>query len=72
MSVQLYVQLDESEPRFDGHVAQRHLTHRLGLVARTSAEDPQTADLFQRWLTTVTDLIIVHSRGPVFLLPPDP
>lgn len=72
MTLQLYVQLDESEPRFDGNVAQRHLTKRLGMVARTPAEDPQTAELFQQWLTTVADLITVHSRGPVFLLPPDP
>ena len=72
MTMQLYAQLDESEPRFDGNVAQRHLTKRLGMVARTPADDPQTAELFQQWLTTLADLIIVPSRGPVFLLPPDP
>ena len=71
MTLQLYVQLDESEPRFDGNVAQRHLTRRLGMVARTPAEDPQTTALFQQWLTTVADLITVPARGPVFLLPPD-
>src|SRR4051794_15587467 len=68
----LYVQLDESEPRFDGNVAQRHLTKRLGMLPKTPAEDPETAELFQQWLNRVADLIIVASRGPVFLLPPDP
>jgi hypothetical protein len=72
MTLQLYVQLDESEPRFDGNVAQRHLTKRLGMVAKTPADDPQTAALFQQWLAIVADLITVSSRGPVFLLPPDP
>jgi hypothetical protein len=72
MTLQLYVELDESESRFDGNVAQRHLTKRLGMVARTPAEDPQAAELFNNWLTTASELIIVHSRGPVFLLPPDP
>jgi hypothetical protein len=71
MTVELYVQLDESESRFDGNVAQRHLTKRLGMVARPRAEASKTADAFQRWLTTVTDLIIVPARGPIFILPPD-
>jgi hypothetical protein len=72
MTLELYVQLDESEPRFDGNVAQRHLTKRLGMTPRTPADYPQMAERFQQWLTASTGLIIVHSRGPVFLLPPDP
>lgn len=72
MTLELYIQMDESEPRFDGNVAQRHLTKRLGMVPRTPAEHTQMAERFERWLTAVADLIIVHSRGPVFLLPPDP
>jgi hypothetical protein len=72
MTLQFYVQLDESEPRFDGHVAQRHLTKHLGMVATTPAENPRAAEQFERWLTTVADLITVHARGPVFLLAPDP
>jgi hypothetical protein len=43
MTLPLYVQLDESEPRFDGNVAQRHLTKRLGMVPKTPAEDPRLA-----------------------------
>jgi hypothetical protein len=72
MTLELYVQLDESEPRFDGNVAQQHLTKRLGMVARMPAEHPKTAEQFERWLTAVAGSITVHSRGPVFLLPPDP
>ena len=72
MTLRLYVELDESETRFDGNVAQRHLTKRLGMVARTPADDPQTAKQFDNWLATVADMISVPSRGPVFLLPPDP
>jgi hypothetical protein len=72
MTLEFYGQLDESEPRFDGSVAQRHLTKRLGMVAKTPVGDPQIAALFERWLTTVADLITVSSHGPVFLLPPDP
>jgi hypothetical protein len=71
MTLQLYMQLDETEPRFDGNVAQRHLTKRLGMVRTTPAEHPRTGEQFERWLSTVANLIIVHSRGPLFLLPPD-
>lgn len=70
MCVELYVQLDESEPRFDGNVAQRHLTKRLGMVRRTCADHPEGAARFEQWLAKVSDLISVHSRGPVFLCPP--
>jgi hypothetical protein len=71
MTLELYVQLDENESRFDGNVARRHLTKRLGMVVRTAPDAPKVANLFQHWLTTVPDLIIVHSRGPTFILPPD-
>ena len=72
MTLPLYVQLDESEPRFDGNVAQRHLTKRLGMVSKTTADDPRLATEFKRWLKSVGGLITVHSRGPVFLVPPHP
>lgn len=72
MTLLLYVRLDESEPRFDGGVAQRHLTKRLGMVPKTPADDPRLAAQFQRWLESVGDLITVHSHGPVFLVPPHP
>jgi hypothetical protein len=55
MCVELYVQLDESEPRFDGNVAQRHLTKRLGMVRRTCADHPEGAARFEQWLAKVSD-----------------
>jgi hypothetical protein len=70
MTLPLYVQLDESEPRFDGNIAQRHLMKRLRMVSKTTGDDPRLAKEFQRWLKSVGDLITVHSRGPVFLVPP--
>ena len=72
MTLELYVQLDESDPRFDGGVAQRHLTKRLGMVPTTPAEHLKVAEQFERWIAAAGDLITVHTRGPVFLLPPDP
>jgi hypothetical protein len=72
MTLPLYAQLDESEPRFDGHVGQRHLTQRLGMLRKTPADDPRLAAQFERWLKAVGDLIKVHSRGPLFLVSPDP
>jgi hypothetical protein len=72
MTLPLYLQLDESEPRFDGHVGQRHLTKRLGMVPKTPADDARLATQFERWLELVGDLIMVHSRGPVLLVPPHP
>jgi len=71
MTLQLYIQLDESEPRFDGNVAQRHLTNRLGMVRITPTEHPRTAEQFEHWLNTVRDLITVPASGPIILLPPE-
>jgi len=48
------------------------LTKRLGMVPKTPADDPRLATQFERWLQLVGDLIIVPSRGPVLLVPPDP
>jgi hypothetical protein len=71
MTLELYTELDESETRFDGHTAQRHLTQRLGMLTRGPSQDQSLAELFQRWLNSMAGLITVHSRGPIFLCPPD-
>jgi hypothetical protein len=42
------------------------------MVSKTAADDPRLATEFKRWLKSVGDLITVHSRGPVFLVPPHP
>jgi hypothetical protein len=71
MTLELYGLLDESESRFDGGVAHRHLTQRLGMVPQTATESPHIAEQFQRWLTTMADVITVHPRGAVFLCSPE-
>jgi hypothetical protein len=42
------------------------------MLRKTPGDDPRLAAQFERWLQAVGDLIRVHSRGPVFLVPPDP
>jgi hypothetical protein len=71
MTLELYTQLDEAEPRFDGHVAHTHLTKRLGMVAASPADHQHVAERFQEWLVPKSGLIIVPQKGPIFLCPPD-
>jgi len=71
MSLQLYVTLDESESRFDGGIAQKHLTRRLGMKAEALDENHPLFAQFQHWLAGVNDLISVDPRGPVVLSPPE-
>jgi hypothetical protein len=66
MNMSAYVQLGEQDPRFDGHVARRHLVQRL---AFTLVEPESPGDDFLRWHARVQDHVRV--RRPVkFLLPP--
>jgi hypothetical protein len=71
MTLHLYVQLDESEPRFDGNVAQRHLTNRLGMVPATPDVHPHVFEQFKEWLASVEDLITVPPKGATILVPPE-
>ncbi len=66
MSMQLYAQLDESEPRFDGHRAWKHL-ERLGY---TRNEDPALTALFQRWQEGWKDVLRVKRGVAVIWRPP--
>ena len=81
MRMELYVSLDESEPRFDGNRAQLHLNRKLGMVAVNLDETPADESLmvaedrrlsvsFHYWLARHKDAIQVDSKGPVILLPP--
>jgi hypothetical protein len=49
MTLGVYAALDESETRFDGNVAHRHLTQRLGMVTTGPASHPRIAEAFRRW-----------------------
>jgi hypothetical protein len=69
MTLGVYAALDESETRFDGNVAHRHMTERLGMVTHDQASRPQIAEAFQRWLVGVGDVVSVSQQGPTFLCP---
>ncbi len=81
MTMQLYVSLDESEPRFDGNRAQQHLTRKLGMVdinlnempaaeSLMVAEERRLSALFHYWFARHKDSIQIDSKGPVILRPP--
>ena len=71
MTMQLYTQLDESETRFDGHIAQRHLQSRLAMGALPSDQGPDLRERFSRWVGTHSGVVTAHPRGPVFMLKPN-
>lgn len=71
MTIDRYVTYDESEPRFDGHVARLHLEQHLAMRPETPETAPDIARQFGRWLDGVQDAIGLHPRAPVFLTPPD-
>jgi hypothetical protein len=59
-----------TEPRFDGHRARLHLTRHLAFVKQPLADLPSLQPVFERWLTAHKDVITLHPRGPIVLLPP--
>ena len=67
MRMELYSQLDESETRFDGHIARRHLERRLAMGAAPSQID-DLDKVFSRWIDDHLDKVTVHPMGPVFLM----
>jgi hypothetical protein len=71
MTLGNYSALDESETRFDGHVAKRHLTSRLSM--REEPLDGSAcgiAERFSDWHREFASRITLHPRGPIVLLPP--
>ena len=71
MSVPFYVSLDESETRFDGAIARRHLTERLAMRLCGTEEAPGVSEYFWRWQENLDSCVRVHPEGPQFILPPD-
>jgi hypothetical protein len=69
MTLEVYAALDESESRFDGHIARNHLTRHLGMVSCVPESSPKITDRFQQWMERVSDFLVIPSRGPVFLCP---
>jgi hypothetical protein len=66
MSMALYAQLDESEPRFDGHRAWTHL-ERLGYQRN---EDPGLVAMYRGWAEQHAELLRVKRGDPVIWRPP--
>lgn len=70
MTVARYITLDGHEPRFDGHRARAHVTRHLGFTERSLADAPALRSVFERWLAIHQDVIRLHPRGPILLIPP--
>ncbi|MBD2364940.1 hypothetical protein H6G36_27900 [Anabaena minutissima FACHB-250] len=70
MTVELYVTLDGTDSRFDGHNAHKHLTQSLAMTPCKYNESPEIAFIFNEWLNHHSNNINVHPNGAVFLLPP--
>lgn len=67
MSMALYAELDESEPRFDGRRAWTHL-ERIGFFRADGAE---ARERFERWRAGVGSLLRLRGEAPVLWQPPD-
>lgn len=68
MTMEIYSTLDESETRFDGNIARRHLVGRLSMKESPIIDcenDIQSA--FCRWIEKYRHAIRVHPRGAVII-----
>lgn len=70
MTLPLYTSLDESEPKFDGNLAQTHLQHRLSMYLASAKESPHISEAFSNWQHLNADHIRIHPSGPLFLVAP--
>jgi hypothetical protein len=69
MTLEVYATLGEKDPRFDGHVARRHLIKRLAF-RDMGADDPEIVDAFKAWLRRYASRVSL--RPPVRVLLPPP
>lgn len=71
MDLETYASLDELETRFDGNVAQRHLTIQLSMQPVPIDEaPPEVTSSFRTWHKRFAERITLHPRGPILLLAP--
>jgi hypothetical protein len=70
MPLSLYASLDESEPRFDGHVAWKHLVNNLSFSLNPLRELPEIEPQFAAWLNDRSESLSVKARDAIILLPP--
>jgi len=68
MSMEIYSALDESETRFDGNIAKKHLVERLSMKAAPIFDcDKNIQNAFSRWIEKFRHAIRVHPRGAVII-----
>ena len=70
MPLSLYVTLDESETRFDGRVAWKHLANNLNFTPKPFRESPEIEPHFAAWLNLHSDSVSVNAPEVVILIPP--
>lgn len=71
MEMATYASLDESETRFDGHIARRHLTSRLSMTASLlSLCAAETRRDFDRWYGRIEPYVKIHPAGPRIIVAP--
>lgn len=72
MEIAAYAELDESESRFDGHLAKNHLVQRLGFrEVEIPAMNESVRAAFRDWVAACRGAIRVHRRGARLLLAPE-
>lgn len=70
MDLATYASLNETQTRFDGNLAWRHLVQRLGMDAvPIAAAGANVAGRFRAWHQRHEARIRLHPRGPTLLLP---
>ncbi len=70
MTIELYASLDESEARFDGNRAWRHLNEHLAMNLIPLTEDSELSAFFETWSRRVAESIQIDRRGALILCPP--
>jgi hypothetical protein len=70
MTIELYTSLDETEARFDGNRAWRHLHEHLAMSLIPVTEDPELSAFFAQWIRGVAESIQVDTRGALVLSAP--
>lgn len=70
MTIAFYATLDQSDHRFDGQRARKHLSQHLAMTPVSFEEAEELRPLFDVWLSHHQKTITVHPQGAVFLIPP--
>jgi hypothetical protein len=70
MDISTYAELDESDSRFDGAIARRHMCQTLCFSEeKLASSSPKIVEAFDQWIRDHADSIALHPRGPIVLTP---